>query len=186
MLLVVCQLSRDVIGYMKSRNVIGGFRSVKQSSSIVSQIVSCPVLLSWLVLLVCSFVPCRWSSTITEFFLITTPKLASNVCLRLLGNFPVSQVAGCRCTILAENTSNSLARSEEQIIFSQHSPKMLKVAPESFIHALLLFLGLSKFIVGCPWVSADFKLRINTTTTIMAGNKRTWDCVKTPFQVIFA
>ena len=51
MLLVVCQLSRDVIGYEDSISVIGVFRfissvvTVKQSS-IVSQIVSSPVVLS--------------------------------------------------------------------------------------------------------------------------------------------
>ena len=32
--------------------------------------------------------------------------------------------------------------NEEQINFSRKSPKMLKMASESFIHALLLFLGL--------------------------------------------
>ena len=37
--------------------------------------------------------------------------------IRLLGNFPVSQVAGCRCTLLAGNSSISLAGSEERIHF---------------------------------------------------------------------
>ena len=46
--------------------------------------------------------------------------------IRLLGNFPISQVAGCRCTLLARNSSISLAGSEEQMHFSQQSPKMLK------------------------------------------------------------
>ena len=32
--------------------------------------------------------------------------------------------------------------NEEQIYFPRKSPKMLKMASESFIHALLLFLGL--------------------------------------------
>ena len=59
------------------------------------------------------------------------------------GDFLVSQVAGCRCTLLAGNSSISLAGSEDKRInFSQQSPKMLKMASESFIHALLLFLGL--------------------------------------------
>ena len=44
--------------------------------------------------------------------------------------------------LLAGNSFISLAGSEEQINFSQQSPKMLKMALESFIHALLLFLGL--------------------------------------------
>ena len=44
----------------------------------------------------------------------------------LLGNVPVSQVAECRFTLLARNSSISLSGSEEQIHFSQQSPKMLK------------------------------------------------------------
>ena len=69
------------------------------------------------------------------FFRMTTPKLGS-ICLdiRLLGNFPVSQVAGYRCTLLARNFSISLAESEELKTFSQKSPKMLKMASESFVH----------------------------------------------------
>ena len=47
-------------------------------------------------------------------------------------------------------TSISPAESEEQIIFSQQSPKILKMASESFIHALLLFLGL--FFKISRWV----------------------------------
>ena len=66
------------------------------------------------------------------------------------GDFPVSQVAGCRCTLLAWNSSISLARSEEQIHFSQQPPRMLKMASENFIHALLLFLG--PFLKICRWV----------------------------------
>ena len=80
---------------------------------------------------------------------MTTPNLATNVSLdiRLLGNFPVIQIAGCRYILLAGNSFISLARRVEQINLS---PKMLKMASESFIHALLLFLGLSsKFPVGC-------------------------------------
>ena len=45
-------------------------------------------------------------------------------------------------TLLAGNSSFCLAGSEEQINFFQQSPKMLKMASESFIHALLLCLGL--------------------------------------------
>ena len=66
------------------------------------------------------------------------------------GNFPVSQVAECRCISLAGNSSISLAGNEGQINFSQQSPKMLKMASESFIHALL-FLGLFlKIVKGRP------------------------------------
>ena len=54
--------------------------------------------------------------------------------------------------LLAGNSSISLAGSEEQIIFFQQSPKMLKIVSEIFIHALLLFLGpLSQnFPLGAP------------------------------------
>ena len=48
------------------------------------------------------------------------------------------------------SSSISLAGSEEQINFSQQSPKMLKMASKSFIHALLLFLGL--FLKISRWV----------------------------------
>ena len=66
------------------------------------------------------------------------------------GNFPVSQVAECRCISLAGNSSISLAGNDGQINFSQQSPKMLKMASESFIHALL-FLGLFlKIVKGRP------------------------------------
>ena len=69
----------------------------------------------------------------------------------LIGNFLVSRVAaGCSCTLLAGNSSISLAGNEEQIHYSQQSPKMLKLASESFIHALLLFLGL--FLKISLWV----------------------------------
>ena len=47
-------------------------------------------------------------------------------------------------------SSISLAGSGEQINVSQQSPKMLKMASESFIHALLLFVGL--FLKICLWV----------------------------------
>ena len=67
-----------------------------------------------------------------------------------LWNFPVSQVEGWRCTLLAGNLFISLPGSEDQINFSQQSPKMLKMASETFIHALLLFLGL--FLKISRWV----------------------------------
>ena len=41
--------------------------------------------------------------------------------IRLLGNFPESQDVGCRCTSLAENSSISLAGSEERIHFFQQT-----------------------------------------------------------------
>ena len=70
--------------------------------------------------------------------------------LRLLGNFQVSQVAGWRCTLLAGNLFISLAGSEEQINFSQQSPKILKIASDIFIRAFLLFLSLlfQNFLLG--------------------------------------
>ena len=52
------------------------------------------------------------------------------------------------------SSSISLAGSEEQINFSQQSPKMLKMASKSFIHALLLFLGL--FLKISRWVPLYF------------------------------
>ena len=54
------------------------------------------------------------------------------------------------------SSSISLAGSEEQINFSQQSPKMLKMASESLIHALLLFLGL--FLKISPWVPLEIRL----------------------------
>ena len=68
----------------------------------------------------------------------------------VLVNSSVSQVAGCRCTLLVGNSSISLAGSEEQMYFSQQCPKILKVASQSFIHTLLLFLGL--FLKISRWV----------------------------------
>ena len=80
-----------------------------------------------------------------------TPELASNVwTIRLLGNFPVSQVAECRCISLAGNSSISLAGNEGQINFSQQSPKMLKMASESFIHALLFLVLFLEIVKGRP------------------------------------
>ena len=75
-----------------------------------------------------------------NFAPMTTPKLASNVWTYVC--WESCQFSGCRCTLLAGNSSISLAGSEELINFSQQSPKMFKMVSESFIHALLLFLGL--------------------------------------------
>ena len=80
------------------------------------------------------------------------------------GDFLVSQVAGCRCTLLAGNSSISLAGSEEQINFSQQSPKMLKMASESFIHVLLLFLAL--FLKISRWVPLNSQTRVSSSETI--------------------
>ena len=57
--------------------------------------------------------------------------------------------------LLAGNSSISLAGSEEQIIFFQQSPKMLKIVSEIFIHALLLFLGL--FLKISRWMPLKFR-----------------------------
>ena len=80
------------------------------------------------------------------------------------GDFLVSQVAGCRCTLLAGNSSISLAGSEEQINFSQQSPKMLKMASESFIHVLLLFLDV--FLKISRWVPLNSQTRVSSSETI--------------------
>ena len=85
---------------------------------------------------------------------MTTSNLATNVILdiRLLGNFPVSQIAGCRCILLVENSSISLARKVEQINLS---PKMLKMASESFIHACFVVV-FSSFSQNFPLGALDF------------------------------
>ena len=73
------------------------------------------------------------------FYLFISPSLIEGVNRPL----PIAygrQVAGFRCTLLAGNSSISLTGSEEQIIFSKRSPKMLKMPSESFIYTLLLFL----------------------------------------------
>ena len=59
------------------------------------------------------------------------------------------------CTLLAGNSTISLARSEEQINFSQQSLKMLKMASESFIQASLLFFGL--FLKLSCWVPLQIR-----------------------------
>ena len=79
-------------------------------------------------------------------------KLTSDVCTSTsAGKLPSKSdlVAGCRCTLLAGNSSISLAGSEEQIYVSQQSPKM---ASESFFYALLLLLSLflEIFPLGAP------------------------------------
>ena len=65
--------------------------------------------------------------------------------------------------LLAGNSFISLAGSEEQIIFFQQSPKLLKIVSENFIHALLLFLGL--FLKISRWVPLD--LMIKTTSRFL-------------------
>ena len=81
------------------------------------------------------------------------------------GDFIVSQVAACRCTLLAGNSSFSLDGSEDkQINVSQQSPKMLKMASESFIHALLLFLGL--FLKISRWVPLNSQMRVSSREII--------------------
>ena len=81
--------------------------------------------------------------------------------IRLLGNFPLSQVAGCSCILLGRNSSISLAGSEEQINFSQQSPKMLKMASETFIHTLLFLLGLFLKISRCVPLMFERSLKAN-------------------------
>ena len=96
---------------------------------------------------------------------MTTPKLAIMSGYTSAGDFLVSQVAGCRCTLLAGNSSISLAGSEDKRInFSQQSPKMLKMASESFIHVLLMFLDL--FLKISPWVPLNSQTRVSSSETI--------------------
>ena len=64
--------------------------------------------------------------------------------------------SGCRCPLLAGNLFISLAGSEEQMNFSQQSPKMFKIASDIFIHAFWLFLGLFFFKIF-RWVSLHFQ-----------------------------
>ena len=81
------------------------------------------------------------------FFPMTTPKRGS-ICLdiRLLGNFPVSQVAGYRCTLLAGNSSISLAGSEEEINFPSNLPKLLLLLISfTFLRCLTSEARFSKF-----------------------------------------
>jgi len=58
------------------------------------------------------------------------------------------QVVGAPCWL--GTLPSGLAGSEEQIHFPQQSPKMLEMASGSFIHALLLFLGI--FLKISRWV----------------------------------
>ena len=60
-----------------------------------------------------------------------------------------SKVAARRRTLLAGNSSISLPGSEEQLNVFHQSPKMLKMASESIIHALLLFSVLFLKISRC-------------------------------------
>ena len=64
-----------------------------------------------------------------------------------------SGCTGCMCTLVAGNSTISLARSEEQINFSQQSLKMLKMASESFRCCSLVFF--SNFPVGCPCTNKE-------------------------------
>ena len=67
-----------------------------------------------------------------------------------------SKVAARRRTLLAGNSSISLPGSEEQLNVFHQSPKMLKMASESIIHALLLFLVLFLKISRCvPLIPAS-------------------------------
>ena len=77
----------------------------------------------------------------------------------------MSGYTSARCTLLAGNSSISLAGSEDkQIKFSQQSPKMLKMASESFIHALSLFLGL--FLKISRLVPLNSQMTVSSSETI--------------------
>ena len=77
-----------------------------------------------------------------------------------VGNFLVSQVAGCRCSLLAGNTCISLAGSEEQINVSQQSPKMLKMASEGSVSSfVVVFTSFSQNLpLGAPAFPLDSDL----------------------------
>ena len=68
----------------------------------------------------------------------------------LLRNFPVSQVAGCKCTLLVGNSSIRSCWEWGTDEFFPAVSKVLKMASESFIHVLLLLLGL--FLKISRWV----------------------------------
>ena len=72
----------------------------------------------------------------------------------LLGKSQFRGTEGFDLMSRTASSSISLAGSEERINFSQQSPKMLKMASKSFIHALLLFLGL--FLKISRWVPLYF------------------------------
>ena len=59
----------------------------------------------------------------------------------LLGKKSIQGVCGDLMSGIA-SSSISVAGSEEQINFSQQTPKILKMASESFYSCFLLFLGL--------------------------------------------
>ena len=98
-----------------------------------------------------SYQPSRTLNWKSDFCPMITPELASNVwTIRLLRNFPVSQVAGCRCTLLVGNSSIRSCWEWGTDEFFPAVFKVLKMASESFIHALLLLLGL--FLKISRWV----------------------------------
>ena len=76
------------------------------------------------------------------------------------------------CTLLAGNSTISLARSEEQINFSQQSLKMLKMASESFIQASLLFFGL--FLKLSCWVPLKGFKWLSNEEVSMNYIQQTW------------
>ena len=68
--------------------------------------------------------------------------------------------------MLAKNSSISLDGSEEQINFSKQSPKMLKMAKESFVTILMLYccfsVFFSKFSKTVAEISKKCKLKTNS------------------------
>ena len=66
--------------------------------------------------------------------------------IRLLGNFPVSQVACCRCTLLAGKSSISLAVSEEQMHFF---PAISQNASNGFRKLYSRFFVFGSFSQNC-------------------------------------
>ena len=65
--------------------------------------------------------------------------------------------------MLAKNSSISLDGSEEQINFSKQSPKMLKMAKESFVTILMLFsVFFSKFSKTVAEIIKKCKLKTNS------------------------
>ena len=79
---------------------------------------------------------------------MTTPKLASKVCTYVCWETSKLQVVGAPCWL--GTLPSVLLGVRNRLFFSQISPKMLKMASESFIHALLLFLSL--FLKMSRWV----------------------------------
>ena len=73
------------------------------------------------------------------------------------GDFLVSQVAGCRCTLLAGNSSISLAGSEDKRInFSQHITKCLNGFRKLCSCFVVVFRSFSQnFPLGAPELSNE-------------------------------